>query len=164
MSASASTTVKRRPSQRVVEKPTWEMAYFFPAQGAWTEDDFFGLEDVVGKIPRVEYVNGRLEVLPMPTQSHQFIIDYVYEMLKAFVRSHALGVVLFCGMKIRVSNSLRPKYRDADVVFMKKEHASRRHEKFWDGADLTMEVVSGDRKDRKRDLVTKVKEYAAAGI
>lgn len=37
-------------------------------------------------------------------------------------------------------------------------------EKFWIGADLVMEVASGDDKDRRRDLVVKRKEYAKARI
>jgi Uma2 family endonuclease len=47
---------------------------------------------------------------------------------------------------------------------MKAEHAHRRHEKYWDGADLVVEVVSADPKDRKRDLEVKPREYARAGI
>ena len=39
---------------------------------------------------------------------------------------------------------------------------ARIHEKFWEGADLVMEVVSDD--DRRRDVVTKRLEYAKAGI
>jgi Uma2 family endonuclease len=47
---------------------------------------------------------------------------------------------------------------------MKAKNAYRRHKRFWDGADLVMEVVSDDPKDRKRDWQTKVREYARAGI
>jgi Uma2 family endonuclease len=47
---------------------------------------------------------------------------------------------------------------------MRKEHADRRRAKFWNGADLVMEVVSGDDEDRHRDLVEKRQEYARAGI
>ena len=49
-------------------------------------------------------------------------------------------------------------------MFMKKENAQHRHEKYWDGADLVAEVVSGSPEDRKRDYITKRREYAAAGI
>ena len=45
---------------------------------------------------------------------------------------------------------------------MSAEHASRIGESFWEGADLVMEVVSDD--DRRRDLETKRREYAQAGI
>ena len=54
--------------------------------------------------------------------------------------------------------------REPDVVFMRKEHASRIGEKYWKGADLVMEVVSEGKKDRQRDLVKERREYARAGI
>jgi Uma2 family endonuclease len=47
---------------------------------------------------------------------------------------------------------------------MLKEHDDRIGEEFWKGADLAMEVVSGDEEDRRRDLITKRREYARAGI
>src|SRR5205814_504142 len=53
---------------------------------------------------------------------------------------------------------------EPDVLFMKAENAHRRREAFWEGADLVMEVVSPNPKDRKRDHVTKRREYARAGI
>jgi Uma2 family endonuclease len=56
------------------------------------------------------------------------------------------------------------KFREPDVIYMSSKHAARRHKEFWEGADLVMEVVSGDAKDRTRDWKTKPKEYAAAGI
>jgi Uma2 family endonuclease len=45
---------------------------------------------------------------------------------------------------------------------MLAEHRDREHETFFDGADLVIEVVSED--DPARDLVTKRREYAQAGI
>ena len=56
----------------------------FPAQGTWTEDDYFNLESLCGTHPLVEISNGRLEVLPVPTELHQFILIYFFEQLKAF--------------------------------------------------------------------------------
>jgi Uma2 family endonuclease len=47
---------------------------------------------------------------------------------------------------------------------MRREHAERIHEEWWDAADLVMEVVNKDAKGRRRDLVTKRREYARAGI
>jgi Uma2 family endonuclease len=47
---------------------------------------------------------------------------------------------------------------------MLKEHVERIGERFWDGADLVMEVVSTGKEDRRRDLETKRQEYARAGI
>jgi Uma2 family endonuclease len=47
---------------------------------------------------------------------------------------------------------------------MLKEHAGRIGEDYWDRADLVVEVVSDDDEDRRRDLQTKRREYARAGI
>jgi Uma2 family endonuclease len=85
-------------------------------------------------------------------------------LLSAFTEVHAPGVVLSLGMRVRLQKGARPRFRAPDVLYMRAEHARRRHEKFWDGADLVMEVVSPDPKDRKRDLEVKPGEYARAGI
>lgn len=71
----------------------------------------------------------------------------------------ALGIVHFEGLRIRT----RPgAIRLPDVVFLKKEHAAKRQNDAWDGADLVFEAVSAGGEDR--DLETKREEYAAAGI
>jgi len=146
-------------------RPTWEIAYLFPAQGNWTEQEYLDLENQCGSHIRVELFNGRLEVLPVPTQSHQLIIRFFMKVLEAFVEAHAPGMVLFSGVRVKIpSKRKKPQFREPDVVYMKKENSSRRHEAYWEGADLVMEVVSGDPKDRERDLVVKKREYAAAGI
>jgi Uma2 family endonuclease len=133
-------------------------------RGAWTEDDYLGLDAIHDGWPLAELSNGRLEVLPMPTQTHQFILIFFFEALKAFTDVHAPGVVLTSGMRVRLQKGARARFRGADVLYMKTEHAQRRHEKYWDGADLVMEVVSPNQKDRERDLEVKPREYARAGI
>ena len=141
--------------------PTWEIAHIFPAQGTWTEEEYLALDEIHDRFPLVELSNGFLEVLPWPTQTHQFILINLFELLRAFVSEHMPGMVLFSGMRIRLGKG---NFRDPDIVYMKAEHAHRRHERWWDGADLVMEVVSGTRKDRERDWTVKVREYAAARI
>jgi Uma2 family endonuclease len=141
-------------------EPTWEIAYLFPAQGKWTEKAYFELDGIYEGFPLVELSNGRLEVLPMPTQTHQFIAAVFYELLRTFTASHAPGVVLFTGLRVRLPEGEAAGYRYPDVVYMKAENAHRRHDKYWDGADLVMKVVSPDPEDRKRDLEVKAGEYA----
>jgi len=75
------------------------------------------------------------------------------------VTGRALGTLLLAPLPVRLWPG---KFREPDVVFMLAEHADRRHEAYWEGADLVMEVVSPD--DPQRDLVTKRQEYAEAGI
>ncbi len=54
------------------------------------------------------------------------------------------------------------KFREPDIIFVKRESLSRLGEAFSLGADLVLEVVSDG--GRERDLETKRREYAEAGI
>lgn len=146
-------------------RPTWDIAYLFPSQGNWTEDEYLNLENRCGGHVRLELFDGTLEVLPAPTQTHQLIILFLLKALEAYTSAHAPGVVLFSGMRVQLpSNKEKPQFREPDLIYMKQENAARRHEEFWEGADLVVEVVSGNASDRRRDLVVKPTEYAAAGI
>lgn len=138
-------------------EPTWEIAYLFPAQGTWTEWDYMRLRPN----RHVEFTHGVLEVLPMPTQSHQRILAYLFQVLLAWIKARRLGEVLFAPLRVRLAEHV---YREPDIVFMRAEHASRCGEDFWEGADLVMEIVSVDDRSRERDLKQKRSEYAQAGI
>lgn len=143
--------VSRRP------EPAWAIAELFPYQGMWDEEDYLALE--TNRL--VEFSNGRIEVLPMPTMLHQLIVIYLHEVLKAYVVARKAGTVLLATFRIRLGPSL---FREPDVMFMLKEHVERMGNEFWNGADLVMEVVSGGKEDRRRDLVVKRREYAKARI
>jgi Uma2 family endonuclease len=138
-------------------EPTWEIAYLFPTQGNWAEEDYLALSGNT----LVEFSDGVLEVLPMPTTSHQMLVVYLYGLLLAYTSSSDLGTVLVAPLRVRLWHG---KYREPDVVFMTKEHAGRIGEDYWTGADLVMEVVSKDDDGRRRDLITKRREYSRAGI
>lgn len=149
------------PPKRDRHTPTWEIARLFPAQGMWTEEEYLNLDRVRDEFPLLELSNGNLEVLPTPTETHQLIAAFLFGLLKAFVDAHAPGVVLFAGMRVRLKKG---RFRGPDVLYMREEHSQRRHEKYWDGADLVIEVVSDDPRDRERDLEIKPVEYASAGV
>ncbi len=134
---------------------TWEIANLFPPQGMWSVEEYLSLPTN----HLVEFSDGYLEVLPMPTQRHQFLVTFLYRVLLAFVEPRALGTVLVAALPVRLWGT---KYREPDVVFMRAEHADRRHEQYWERPDLVMEVVSPDY--REHDLETKRNEYAQAGI
>jgi Uma2 family endonuclease len=140
-----------------IPEPTWAIAHLFPAQGAWTEDDYLELHS--NRL--VEFSAGCLEVLPVPTTSHQRIVAHIYGLLLAFAAVHELGTVLFAPLRVRLWPG---KFREPNVVFMAKAHADRIGEEFWKGADLVVEVVSGEDEDRRRDLDIKRREYARARI
>ena len=138
-------------------EPTWEVAHLFPAQGTWTESEYFALETN----RRVEFSHGFIEFLPMPKLLHQRITAFLYDALRAFVLGLSLGEVLFTGTRVRLWPG---KFREPDVLFMHAEHAGRMTDEYWEGADLVMEVVSAGDEDRRRDSTTKREEYAQAGI
>jgi Uma2 family endonuclease len=138
-------------------EPAWEIAQLFPVQGDWSEEEYFALPHN----RRAEYCDGRIEVLPVPTESHQDILIAFFEALRAFARPRQLGKVMLSGMKVRLRKG---EYREPDVLFMLAKHAARRTNEYWEGADLVMEVVSDDPGSRKRDLQKKRRAYASARI
>jgi Uma2 family endonuclease len=147
----------KRRAFRPTSEPelTWEIARLFPAQGDWTEEEYFELDNN----HRVEYSDGFLEFLPMPTIFHQLILQFLYDALNSFVKSSALGTVVVSGYKIRLRAR---KYREPDIVFIKKAHRSGVKTQYCEKADLVIEVVSD--KNRPHDIKTKLVDYAKAGI
>jgi Uma2 family endonuclease len=136
-------------------EPAWDIARLFPPQGGWSEEEYLALPGN----PLAEFDHGRIEVLDMPTETHQLLVGYLYRALLEFVSASGLGTVLFAPFPIKLWEG---KIREPDICFMRHDHAGRRDNKFWQGADLVMEVMSPD--DRKRDSEIKRREYAMAGI
>ena len=136
--------------------PVWRIATLFPYQGAWSEQEYLALDTN----RRVEFDNGFVEVHDVPTDQHQAIISYLNSMLRALALQIG-GAVRPAGLRLRLWDQ---KYREPDIVFLRDRNGGLRHEKYWDGADLAIEIVSASLEDRERDLVTKRLEYARAGI
>ena len=138
---------------------TWEVPTSLLARGHWSEDAYFQLTD--GTNERVEFTDGRLEFLPMPTEVHEAIVQFLFLALHNHVTRKKLGKVYSNGIRLRIGPR---KIRLPDVIFLHKDHFHARHNRVWDGADLVMEVVSDDPKDRQRDYEEKLANYAEAGV
>jgi Uma2 family endonuclease len=137
----------------------WEVATLFPEQGEWSEEAYLDLTD--GTNRRIEFTDGRLEFLAMPTEIHESLVRFLFLALYQFVEARKLGQVYFNGIRVRI----RPrKTRLPDVLFLHKDHFHVRHNRVWDGADLAIEVVSDDPKDRQRDYDQKLADYAEAKV
>ncbi len=137
----------------------WEVATLFPEQGEWSEEAYLELTDETNR--RIEFTDGRLEFLPMPTEIHESLVQYLLLALHQFVDRQNLGKVYSNGIRVRI----RPrKVRLPDVLFLHKDHYDVRHNRVWDGADLVMEVVSDNPKDRQRDYEQKLFDYAEARV
>jgi Uma2 family endonuclease len=138
-------------------EPVWDVALWYPPQGYWSEADYVSLcPDWL-----VEFNNGIVEFLPMPTFLHQLIIDYLHEMLKAFLKGKGLGRALQGPLRVRVGERL---VRLPDIAYFRHERIPVNRRQMPNGADLAMEVVSEDDENRERDYVMKRAEYAMAGI
>jgi Uma2 family endonuclease len=138
-------------------EPAWEVALLFPAQGEWSEDDYLWLTDHTRCL--VEFTDGHVEVLPMPTDAHQRIVLFLYRALYAFLAVRGAGIILLAPLRLRVRTG---RYREPDLLLLLSAADPRRSNRYWTGADLVLEVVSPD--DPQRDLVRKRREYARAGI
>lgn len=137
----------------------WEVATLYPAQGQWSEAEYLDLTDHANR--RIELTDGRLEFLPLSTEIHEALVQFLFLALHQFVESKKLGKVYSNGIRLRV----RPdKIRLPDVIFLHRDHFHARHNRVWDGADLVMEVVSDDPKDRQRDYQQKLGDYAEAKV
>jgi Uma2 family endonuclease len=146
---------RRSPDGSVYGEPTWEVAELFPYQGDWRVSEYLALNTK----RRIEFWSGFVEFLPSPTLNHQLVMMSLYCWLHAHVAEERLGCVLAGAFPVRLWDDC---LREPDVFFLKREHAARMSQQYWEGADLVMEVVDPD--DRKRDLVTKREEYAQARI
>src|ERR1700730_16910358 len=151
------TRLREKVESENAGRPTWEVAYLFPAQGQWAEEEYLALSGN----RMLELSRGCLEVLPVPTTSHQQLVAYLYGLLLRFVTERGLGTVLFAPLRVKVG---RGKFREPDLVFMLTRHSNRIAEEYWDGADLVVEVVSDDHESRHRDFEVKRRDYAKAGI
>ncbi len=153
-------TIETMPVQATdlaLPEPAWEVATLFPPQGQWSMQEYLDLTETTNRL--VEFLHGSVEVLPMPTIKHQFIVFFLYRVFFDFVSQRSLGIILGAPLRVRLSPNIM---REPDLVFLLAEHAERAHEPYFEGADLVVEVVSP--LTTHHDLVTKYREYAQAGI
>jgi Uma2 family endonuclease len=127
-----------------------------PAQGEWSENEYLVLTDHRNRL--VEFTDGFLEVLPMPTDKHQSVLQFLFLAFFQFVHARG-GKVHFAPLRLRV----RPgKFREPDLLLLLSAFDPRRQDQFWLGADLALEVVSEDKPER--DLIDKRGDYAEGRV
>jgi Uma2 family endonuclease len=125
-------------------------------QGLWTEEQYLTLTDNMRQL--IEFTDGTLEVLAMPTDKHQVLVLFLYDLLRMYLLQLG-GKVLVAPLRLRVRQG---KQREPDLLLVRNANDPRRQNRFWLGADMVVEVVSPD--DPERDTVVKVADYAEAGI
>jgi Uma2 family endonuclease len=127
-----------------------------PLQGLWSVEQYLKLTNQTNHL--IEFTDGVIEVLPMPTDKHQALSRLLFFALFAFVQQLG-GTVFYAPLRVQV----RPgKFREPDLIVLLDADDPRRQNEFWLGADLVVEIVSPDKP--KRDTEEKPLDYAEAGI
>ena len=127
-----------------------------PPQGCWGDEHYLWLTDRTRRL--VEFTDGPVELLPMPTVEHQAILSFLNDLFNAYLKPRG-GFVLFAGLRVRIRES---KFREPDLAALRSRSDPRNEPRYWVGADVVAEVVSSD--NPARDLVAKPADYAEAGI
>lgn len=127
-----------------------------PAQGCWSENDYLWLTDRCNRL--VEFADGCIEELPLPTDTHQSVLLFLYRLFDQLVRTKG-GVVLVAPLRLRIHEG---RFREPDLMLLSDASDPRRRDRYWLGADLVVEVVSPN--DPDRDYIEKRADYAEAGI
>ncbi len=133
-----------------------EIVALLPEQGAWSEDDYLWLTSHTNRL--VEFTDGYIEVLPMPTEKHQAISAYLFLAFRILMQG-IHGKAFYAPLRMRVAPR---KFREPDLLVLRSGSDPRRGNDYWEGADLVVEIVSRDKPDR--DHVVKRADYAQAGI
>jgi Uma2 family endonuclease len=127
-----------------------------PPQGRWSEEEYLLLTDHRNRL--VEFTDGFLEPLPMPTDKHQSVLQFLFLAFYAFAEPRG-GKVHFAPLRLQI----RPgKYREPDLLLLLSAADPRRQNRFWLGADIALEVVSEEKPER--DLVEKRGDYAEGRV
>ncbi len=147
-----------QPTTELPSAQEWKdlLEQILPPQGEWSEEEYLVLTDHRNRL--VEFTDGFLEILPMPTDKHQGILGFLYLAFLGFIDPRG-GKVRFSPLRLRI----RPgKFREPDLLLLLSAADPRRQNRFWLGADLALEVVSEEKPER--DLVDKRGDYAEGRV
>ena len=127
-----------------------------PPQGAWSDEGYLWLTDRTRRL--IEFTDGHVQELPMPTDTHQAVLAFLYRLFHEHLDPRG-GTVRFSALRLRIREG---KFREPDLLMVRDRSDPRRRDRYWLGADLVVEVVSPDAPER--DMVEKRADYAEGGI
>ncbi|MFQ5592890.1 MAG: Uma2 family endonuclease [Anaerolineae bacterium] len=114
---------------------------------AWTDEDTLA-----------EWVDEEAVMYIPASKRHQDIGGFLFETLRAYVRSRRLGVVVQAPFQMKLEHG-----REPDLLFVAAEHLERLGETYLEGpADLVVEIISPESVGRDRG--EKFLEYEAGGV
>ena len=153
MTTTVATTTASATSQEALQALVRDV---LPPQGAWSDDDYLWLTDRCNR--PIEFTDGCVQELPMPTFTHQAVLLALYRLFHDHLAPRG-GVVMVSALRMRIRAG---KFREPDLLLLRDRSDPRCGDRYWEGADLVVEVVSPD--DPDRDLLEKRADYAEAGI
>src|SRR5438093_448233 len=136
-------------------RPTYEMLEELPYQGEWTEREYIDLDS--NKL--IEFTDGFLEFLPMPTEIHLYVQDFLVQAVRTILARRKKGAVNYAPFKLKIDSK---RFREPDVLVLLEENDPRRGNRYWSGADIVFEIVSPD--NPERDYWKKRTDYADADV
>src|ERR671922_1797826 len=92
-------TSMRTPALKLVWEADGLEIDLSPLQGLWTEEQYLRLTDLTNRF--IEFTEGSVEVLPMPTRKHQAISRFLFLALLAAVRPLG-GTVFYAPLRLRI--------------------------------------------------------------
>jgi Uma2 family endonuclease len=148
--------LRTRPPEMKLVLPAQSLEFDMALlQGLWTEALYLKLSEQTNQL--IEFTDGIVEALPVPTRYHQVLLLFLYDLLRDTIRP--LGKVLVAPMRLQIRAG---KYREPDLLVLCNAADSRNQDAFWFGADLVVEIVSPN--DPERDTMVKRADYAEARI
>src|SRR5512135_1014298 len=121
-----------QPTTELPAAQEWKdvLEELLPPQGNWSEEEYLVLTDHRNRL--VEFTDGFLEVLPMPTDKHQNVLEFLFLAFYGFAKPRG-GKVHFAPLRLQI----RPgKFREPDLLLLLSATDSRRQNRYWLGADL----------------------------
>lgn len=152
---SVESTIERPRSRR--GEPVWEVADLQPVrsplQGEWSETDSIALD--TNRL--IEFTHGLLEFPEPPSMLHQILVGNLLRALDEFV---GRGNAIF-HMTVKLAPGI---IRMPDICHFDGRLVDFKSNDPLSEVKLVMEVLNMSAESRERDLVTKRREYADAGI
>ncbi len=84
-----------------------------PPQGSWGDEPYLWLTDRTHRL--IEFTDGYVEELPVPTVMHQAILSFLNDRFKAYLKPRG-GFFLFAGLRVRIREG---KFREPDLAALR---------------------------------------------
>jgi Uma2 family endonuclease len=96
-------------------------------QGTWTVQQYLRVTDSSNRL--IEFTEREFEVLPMPTERHQAISQFLFLALLTFLHPHG-GKVFYAPLRLQIREG---KFREPDLLLVRDSTDPRRQDAYWLG-------------------------------